>query len=119
MNPINGSSTFGMDELAEIDDATFRAIEDLEVGEITQPKLFDDQGGVKVVKILYIVSRTEAHVANLETDYAKIQQAALADKQAELLNDWVMDRKDDFYIRIAAEYKNCKFQVSWFNEKTQ
>jgi peptidyl-prolyl cis-trans isomerase SurA len=108
-----------MDELAEIDDATFRAIEDLKVGDITEPKLFDDQGGVKVVKILYIVSKTEAHIANLETDYAKIQQAALADKQAELLNDWVMERKDDFYIRIAPDYKNCKFQVSWFNEKTQ
>jgi peptidyl-prolyl cis-trans isomerase SurA len=119
VNPINGGSTFTMDELAEIDGATFRAIEDLEPGEITEPKLFDDQGGVKVVKILYIVSKKEPHVASLETDYSKIQQAALADKQAELLSEWVQDKKDDFYVKIASEYKNCKFTVSWFNEKTQ
>jgi peptidyl-prolyl cis-trans isomerase SurA len=119
INPINGSSTFTMDELGEIDDATFRAIEDLNVGDITEPKLFDEQGGGKVVKILYIVSKTEPHIANLDTDYAKIQQAALADKQGQLLSDWVEDRKDDFYIKIATDYKNCKFSVSWFNEKTQ
>jgi peptidyl-prolyl cis-trans isomerase SurA len=119
VNPINGGATFTMDELAEIDGATFRAIEDLEVGEITEPKLFDDQGGVKVVKILYIVSKKEPHVASLETDYSKIQQAALADKQAQLLNEWVLDKKDDFYVKIASDYKNCKYTVSWFNEKTQ
>ncbi len=118
MNPINGGSTFSMDELAEIDDATFRAIEDLNIGDMTEPKLFDEQGGSKVVKILYIVSKTEPHVANLETDYAKIQQAAIADKQAQLLNDWVEDRKDDFYIRIAPDYKTCKFTISWFHEKS-
>lgn len=118
INPINGSSTFSMDELGEIDDATFRAIEDLKVGEMTEPKLFDEQGGVKVVKILYIVNKTEPHVANLDTDYAKIQQAAIADKQAQLLNDWVEDRKDDFYIRIAPDYKSCKFTISWFHEKS-
>ncbi len=119
INPINGSSTFTMDDLAEIDGATFRAIEDLNVGEITEPKLFDDQGGTKVVKILYIVSKTEPHVANLDTDYSKIQQAALADKQASLLSEWVEDKKNDFYIKIATEYKDCKYTVSWFNEKTQ
>lgn len=119
INPITGGSTFTMDELAEIDGSIFRTIEDLEVGEITKPKIFDDQGGAKVVKILYIVSKKEPHIASLETDYSKIQEAALADKQAQLLSEWVESKKDDFYIKIASDYKDCKFTVSWFNEKVQ
>jgi peptidyl-prolyl cis-trans isomerase SurA len=119
INPITGGSIFTMDELAEIDGSVFRTIEDLEVGEITKPKIFDEQGGAKVVKILYIVSKKEPHVASLETDYSKIQEAALADKQAQLLSEWVLDKKDDFYIRISPDYKACKFTVSWFNEKVQ
>lgn len=118
-NPINGSSTFTMDDLAEIDGATFRAIEDMKVGDITEPKLFDDQSGTKVVKILYIVNKTAPHIANIDTDYSKIQQAALSDKQASMLKDWVADKKDDFYIKISPDYKDCKFSVSWFNQKTE
>ncbi len=119
VNPINGSSTFTMDELAEIDGATFRAIEDLNVGDITEPKIYDDQTGTKVVKILYILSKTPPHVANLDTDYSKIQQAALGEKQSTLLQEWVEDKKGAFYIKISEQYRNCKFSISWFNEKTQ
>jgi len=117
INPISGGSTFTMDELAEIDGSVFRTIEDLEIGEITKPKIFDDQGGAKVVKILYIVSKKDPHIASLDTDYSKIQEAALADKQSQLLSDWVESKKDDFYINISSDYKTCKFTVSWLNQK--
>lgn len=119
INPINGSSTFTMDNLAEIDGATFRAIEDLKVGDMTEPEIFDDPGTGKTVKILYILSKTEPHVASLDKDYSKIQQAALSEKQAKMLAEWVEDKKDDFYIKIAKECQSCKFSISWFNEKTQ
>lgn len=119
INPINGGSTFTMDELAEIDGVTFRAIEDLNVGDITEPKIYDDQTGTKVVKLYYIVSRTEPHIASLDTDYNKIQQAALAEKQGNLLKEWVETKKNDFYIKILTNFKTCEFSISWFNEKTQ
>ena len=119
INPINGSATFTLDDLAEIDGGTFRAIEELNIGDITEPKIFDEPGTGKIVKILYIVNKTEPHVANLDKDYSKIQHAALSDKQSTMLSDWVAGKKNDFYIKISADYKDCYFQVSWFNEKTQ
>lgn len=119
INPINGSSTFTMDDLAEIDGVTFRAIEDLNVGDITEPKIYDDQTGSKVVKLYYILSRTEPHIASLDTDYSKIQQAALSEKQGNLLKEWVETKKNDFYIKIVTNFKTCQFSISWFNEKTQ
>lgn len=118
INPINGSSTFTLDELAEIDGGTFRAIEELNIGDITEPKMFDEPGAGKIVKILYIVNKTEPHVANLDKDYSKIQHAALSDKQSTILSDWVTGKKNDFYIKILSDFKDCHFQVSWFNEKT-
>jgi len=113
VNPYNGGTRFSMDELAEIDVNTFREVEKLKVGQFSEPHLFEKPGGKKTVRILYVISRTEPHVADLSTDYPKIQQQALSEKQNNFLLKWVEDAKDDFYIRIEPGYQDCDFKVNW------
>lgn len=115
INPINGSNKFTMDELAEIDATTFRVVERMKVGDMTKPDIYDVQSGGKMVKIYYLVEKTEPHVANLETDYAKIQVAALTEKKRKFVFAWVEDKKDDFYIKVSDEFKNYPFQTNWYN----
>jgi len=118
LNPYNGGIRFSMDELAEVDVMTFQKVEGMKVGEFTEPHLYERPGGKKVVRILYLATRTEPHVADLSTDYPKIQQQALQVKQNEFLQKWVEGAKNDFYIRIEPEYKDCDFKIDWEQKST-
>lgn len=117
VNPYTGGSMFSMDELSKIDVNTFRIVEKLDVGKFSDPHLYELPGGKKAVRILYLMKKTEPHVADLSTDYPKIQQMALVDKQEKLLLKWVNGAKYDFYIRIEEEYHDCNFKVNWFEKK--
>lgn len=76
-------------------------------------------GGKKAVRILYLVSKTEPHVADLSTDYQRIMQAALANKQNKAMEQWVFSKKDELYVRVDNAFKDCEFKVKWFNRKTK
>lgn len=117
VNPYNGSVLFSMDELSRIDVNTFRIVERLQVGEFSDPHLYDLPGGKKGVRVLYLMKKTDPHVADLSTDYPKIQQMALADKQEKLKLKWVEGAKSDFYIRVEPDYKDCDFKVNWFEKR--
>ncbi len=111
-----GGTKFSMDEL---DAYTYQAVSGLKVGEMTRPMIYDLPGGRKAVRILYLVSKTEPHVADLSTDYQRIMQAALANKQSKAMEEWVFSKKDELYVRIDNAFKDCDFKVKWFDRKTK
>lgn len=111
-----GGTKFSMDEL---DAFTYQSVSGLKVGEMTRPAVFDMYGGKKAVRVLYLVSKTEPHVADLSTDYQRIMQAALANKQNKAMEQWVFSKKDELYVRIDNAFKDCDFKVKWFDRKTK
>lgn len=117
VNPYTGGTRFPLNELAEADVATFKVVERMKVGEFSQPQLYERSGGRKVIRVLYLMNRTEPHVASLDTDYPQIQESALKQKQEQYLLEWVQDHKTSFYIHIEPSYKDCNFRVNWFDQK--
>lgn len=111
-----GGTKFTPDEL---DAFTYQAISGLKVGEMTRPMVYDMYSGKKAVRILYLVSKTEPHVADLRTDYQRIMQAALANKQNKAMEQWIFSKKDELYVRIDNAFKDCDFKVKWFDQKTK
>lgn len=111
-----GGTKFSMDEL---DAYTYQAVSGLKVGEMTRPTVYEMYGGKKAVRVLYLVSKTEPHVADLSTDYQRIMQAALANKQNKAMEQWVFSKKDELYVRIDNAFKDCDFKVKWFDRKTK
>jgi peptidyl-prolyl cis-trans isomerase SurA len=104
VNPNTGSTKLLAEEM---DFTAFQVIDRMKVGELSPPLRFRTSDGKDAVRILYFKNKIEPHVANLEQDYEKIQQAALSDKRNRVLNDWFLDVVKEIYIDIAPEYNYC------------
>ncbi|TVR79037.1 MAG: peptidylprolyl isomerase [Chitinophagaceae bacterium] len=104
VNQESGDTFFELDQL---DRPVFSAVSNLSAGEFSEPLLFESARGEKAYRIIYLKSETEAHVANLEQDYNKIQAAALNFKQQKEMARWMHSRMNDTYIKIDEKYQDC------------
>lgn len=116
INYSDGGTRFSIDDL---DAYTYQYVSGLKTGEMTKPVAYEMSGGKKAVRVLFLVSRTEPHVASLTTDYQRISNAALAFKQNKAMEDWVFSKQDELYVRINEAFKDCKFKIKWFDKKYQ
>lgn len=113
-NPYYGDSHLTNDF---IDPYTRNAIAALKEGEFTKPVLTTDNKGIRVIKILRLDINVKAHKANMKDDYQTIQNYALNDKNGKLVDEWVKDKVQSVYVRVADEYKNCTFNVDCWIKK--
>ena len=114
INPQTGTTTFEIDEVSKVDPSLFFILDKMKPGEISQPVLYQKYDGSQSYRLVKLVSVTEPHRANLETDYLKIQGAARAEKEKQVVDDWITSKIQINYIRIDKEYTDCEFQHSWF-----
>ncbi|MEM7037931.1 MAG: peptidylprolyl isomerase [Bacteroidota bacterium] len=96
-NPQTGEGRVPLDLL----DADFYLkVDGMKEGEMTPPMEWIQPDGKKAFHILYLKRRTPPHIANLEDDYQKLQQAALSTKQATELERWFERARKNIYIVI-------------------
>lgn len=96
-NQNSGTTYF---EIGDLDSDVFFAIDNLKVGDISDPVLFDRRNEDILLKIYKLDSRSEPHKASLSRDYAQIQKLATEYKREKLFNDWLFDRVQQTYIEI-------------------
>jgi peptidyl-prolyl cis-trans isomerase SurA len=111
INPKNNTTTFEADQL---EPSLFFIIDNLEVGEVSQPVKFLTDEGKEAYRLLYLKTRTEPHRLNLNDDYNRIQIMALTEKQNKTIMQWVNEKIKTTYIKINDKYKDCEFQNKWF-----
>ncbi len=110
VNPQTGTSLFNIDQ---VNPQVFYTIDKMKPGEIFPPVPSQSSGGKKGYRILKLITKTEPHKASLETDYSKIQDAALISKQNIEVKKWIAGKISQTYIRLDAELKDCQFQNTW------
>lgn len=113
VNVANGNSHF---ELHQLDNSVRIAIEGLEEGDITEPIYIKMDDGKEAYRVFRLLSKKEAHTANLKDDYKKIYDLALEDKKNKSVEDWTKTALEKTYVRIADAYKNQSFQYPWIKE---
>ncbi len=108
-NPQTGEGRVPIDLL----DADFYLkVDDMKVGEVTEPMEWISPEGKKAYHLLYLKKRIAPHVASLETDYQKIQSAALQAKQADELERWMASARKNIFIEI--KDNDCKeILINW------
>ncbi len=106
INQETGGSRFEFDQLSPVN---YAAVRDMKVGEIAGPLESRDRHGKVYYKLLYLNSQTAPHRANLKEDYAFLKELTLNDKMRRILDEWIVDKKSQTYIRIDEAYKNCEF----------
>lgn len=113
VNPQSGDARW---ETGQLDKQVFYALENMKKGEISEPVFFrtqDDKEGYRLVKLN---NRIEAHVANLQTDYQRIQNVALTQKKQKVMTDWIDDKLRTTYVRVNNDYLQCEFRRDWIKQ---
>jgi len=109
INPRTNTSLFEKEHLAPAD---FYVIRNLKVGEISAPFESRDEHANVVNKVVTITQIIPQHKANIEQDYATIQQMATMQKKQEVFTEWVQKKISSTFIRIDPSFQNCPFEFS-------
>ena len=97
----------------KLEPGIFLTIDTMKVGGYSKPEFFTDKAGKQGYRFLYLRSRTEPHVANLEQDFPKLKQAALEDKIGRTVSEWFDERRKKTFVKIEKEYQSCDGIEKW------
>jgi peptidyl-prolyl cis-trans isomerase SurA len=96
-NPQTGELRIPLDLL----DADFYLkVDEMSEGDVTEPSEWIQPDGKRAFHIMHLKRRIPPHVANLEDDYQRIQEAALQVKQAQVLEEWFQTARKNIFIEI-------------------
>ncbi|MBS9766444.1 MAG: peptidylprolyl isomerase [Flavobacteriaceae bacterium] len=113
INPNTNDTKF---EFARLDPALYGRVNELKVGEMSEPFFENDRKDGKMFRVLLLKTKTDTHKADFTRDYEKIQALTLQKKKEEVLDKWIKEKITDTYIKVNEEYKNCKFKYNWRKE---
>ena len=110
INPVTGDTRF---ELTKMDPKLYNQVKNLDEGEISLPLLETDRSGLKKYKIIMVSKRFEEHVANFSSDFTKIKDLALKDKQLKAIKKWLKLKIDETFVNVNKSFRNCNFSNNW------
>lgn len=110
VNPYTGTNRFRSEEL---EPSLFFSVERLGLGEVSGPLPMTTEEGRQGFRLVKLVSRIDAHKANLEDDYDMVQQLALQQKQRNAVNQWITRKLGNTYVFVNDNYQHCQFDLDW------
>ncbi len=103
-NPATGKNTF---ETAQLPSEIYFAIEEMGVGDISEPLEYPSPTGETYYRIVRLNSKDNPHKASLEQDYSKIQRYAKESKKNEYFASWIEERFKNTFIKVEQGYLSC------------
>ena len=100
-------------DMQNIDKSLFIGINNLEIGEYSEPLYYEDEKGNMGFRILKLEDRTKPHKANLNDDYEFIKKYAVNEKQVKEMDKWVTKTAKNSYINVDDLYKECPEISKW------
>lgn len=110
LNPETGSPTL---DLTKIPSEFANQVTLLETGDISPIIPEKDQSEAVSFKIIKMITRIADHEANYASDYIKIKELALKNKQTVTIKKWQADKLKDTYVKIGDEFIDCVFISDW------
>ncbi len=106
----DGSTFVNIDQL---DKEMIKPLSTLKPGEFSQPQVYVDERGRKVVRLIYLKNRTNPHRENLKEDYNKIAQRALEEKKNGALEKWFKEHIPTYFVSIDKDFASCGGLDEW------
>ena len=97
-------------KLAELPPEIAKAVDRMDVGDISKPFRMINERGKTVCAIAKLKSRTEGHKATITEDFQILKNVVLNKRREEVLHNWVVNRIKSTYVRINERYRNCNFE---------
>lgn len=107
INPETGETKW---KLTELDPDVSKILPQMNINEISKPfKTLDDRQR-PVYKIVKLISKTNAHKANLKDDYVELSDLYMMAKKEKRMDEWIREKQKGAYVRIDPSYMNCNFK---------
>lgn len=113
INPKTQDTRF---ELTKMDPSLYSQVSNLKDDEISQPILDTEENDKKSYKIITVTNRINEHLADYATDYIKIKELALKEKQIKVIGKWFNEKIKETYIKVLGEYRDCEFTNNWLKK---
>jgi peptidyl-prolyl cis-trans isomerase SurA len=97
-------------KLADLPSEVAKAVDVLNVGEISKPFLMINERGKTVCAIVKLKSRSEGHKATITEDFQVLKNVVVEKRRQERLHEWVVNRIKSTYVRINDRYRDCQFE---------
>ena len=106
------SSKFRMQDLPP---EIAKAVDTLQVGEISRAFRMINQRGKTVCVIAKLKNRIDGHKATVTEDFQVLKDVVLQKRQNERIHQWVVDKIKNTYTRLNDHYTDCKFEYEGWN----
>ena len=97
-------------EMQELPTEVARAVDTLQVGQISAPFQMINARGKTVCAIAKLKNRILGHKADVTADFQVMKEYVLDKRRTEFLHDWVVGKIKSTYVRLNDQYKDCKFE---------
>lgn len=87
-----------------------RAVEGLNVGEISSPFTMVNARGKTQVAIVKLKNRVEGHRATITEDFQVMKEVVLEKEREKAIHEWVTNKIKKTYVRMKDRYKDCDFE---------
>ncbi len=110
-NPQTNTSRFEMQQLAGlISQDVAKVVEDMQIGEISKPFTMINSKGKQICAIVKLKNRIEGHKATITEDYQRLKNMVTAKRSEEKLQQWILDKQKNTYVRINPNWRICEFK---------
>lgn len=106
-NQQTGTSKFEMQQLPQ---EIAKAVEHLNVGEISKAFTMMNDKGKEVCAIVTLKSRVNGHKATIRDDYQELKAVVVDKMREEKLDQWIREKQKHTYVRINDKWKDCEFK---------
>ena len=117
-NPQSGTARFEMQELAGfVSQEVAKAVEELEIGEISAPFTMVNKKGKEVCCIVKLKDRIVGHKATISEDYQRLKGIVMEKRGQEKLRNWIVEKQKSTYVKINPNWNKCDFKYpGWIKE---
>ena len=109
-NPNSGTARFEMQELAQVSQEIAKVINEMNVGEISEPFTMINNKGKEVCAIVKLKARIDGHKATITEDYQRLKSIVQSKLGEEKLHKWIVDKQKSTYVRINENWVTCDFK---------
>ena len=97
-------------EMRQLPPEVARAVDTLQVGQISAPFQMINDRGKTVCAIAKLKNRIPGHKADITADFQVMKDYVLEKRRMQFLHDWVVSKIKNTYVRLNDQYKDCKFE---------
>lgn len=117
VNPETGTARFEMQTLALVSQEVAKTVNEMKIGEISEPFIMTNSKGKEVCAIVKLKNRIDGHKATIAEDYQRLKALVQQKLAEEKLQKWVLEKQKTTYVRINEDWVKCDFKYPGWIKK--